>query len=112
MNKHLRLHTGRRREAIDRLRSLTTGTFVAGLAGTIGFGFLAAATFTGTATAEPATDGTQPSTTSPFAGSGGSTGSGTSRVQGNATIPAFGSVPNPRPAPTHRSHASTGGSGG
>jgi len=109
MNKHLRLHTGRRREAIDRLRSLTAGAVVAGAAGTIGFGFLAAATFSGKPTAQAATDDTPPATTR---SQDGSSDFGTGRTQGNATTPAFGSVPNPRPAPAHHSHAATGGSGG
>jgi hypothetical protein len=108
MNNHLRLHTGRRREAIDRLRSLTAGAVVAGAAGTIGFGFLAAATFTGKTTAPAATDDTPPATSR---SQDGSSDFGTSRTQANTTTPVFGSVANPRPAPTHHSHASTGGSG-
>jgi hypothetical protein len=117
MNKHLRAHVGRRGAAIDRLRSMTTGAVVAGTAGTIGFGFLAAATFTGKSSAQAATtDDTQPPTTQYQSG-----GSGTSRNQGNGSatnpgnaVPAPGGLqvtPTPRPTRTPKPHAATGGSG-
>jgi cytoskeletal protein RodZ len=115
MNNHLRVHVGRRRRAIDRLQSLTTGAVVVGVAGTVGFGVLAAATFTGKSTAQAATtDETQPPTSQP------QTGSGTSRNQGtgNAAAPTPGALgatptptPTPRPTRTPRPHAATGGSG-
>jgi hypothetical protein len=44
-----RPHIRRRGRAIDRLRSLTTGAAIAGLAGTAGFGILAAESWSGTA---------------------------------------------------------------
>jgi len=109
MNKHLRLHAIRRRDAIDRLRSLTTGAIVAGTAGTIGFGALAAATYSGT-TVGGATNGDQPGAIS----DGGNSGSG-NVDPGGATTPGNGGLraaPTPRPAPTHHSHVVTGGSGG
>ena len=111
MNKHLRSHVGRRREAIDRLQSLTTGAIVAGTAGTIGFGFLAAATFTGNSTTQAATDDNQPSTIQSQSGSGRS---GTNRDQTNATNPSVGGLrtaPTPRPVAGRQGHAATGGSG-
>ena len=110
MNKHLRLHAIRRRDAIDRLRSLTTGAIVAGTAGTIGFGVLAAATYSGTANAGSANNDDQPATIS----NGGNSGSGNVN-HGDQTTPRSGGLqaaPTPRPAPTRHSHAATGGSGG
>jgi len=108
MNKHLRLHVGRRGAAIDRLRSMTTGTVVAGAAGTIGFGFLAAATFTGKSSAQAATtDETQPPTSQYQSG-------GSATNPGNAAVPTPGSlqvIPTPRPTRTPKPHAATGGSG-
>ena len=110
MNKHLRLHTIRRHDAIDRLRALTTVAIVAGTAGTIGFGALAAATYSGTTTAGSATNDDQPGTIS----DGGNSGSGNVNP-GSATTPGYAGLraaPTPRPAPTHHSHVVTGGSGG
>ena len=117
MKQHLRSHVVRRRAAIDRLRSMTTGAVVVGAAGTIGFGFLAAATFTGKSSAQAATtDDTQPPTTQDQSG-----GSGTFRDRGNGTVanpgnavPAPGGlqvIPPPRPTRAPRPHAATGGSG-
>ncbi|HLO34835.1 MAG TPA: hypothetical protein VK194_02075, partial [Candidatus Deferrimicrobium sp.] len=58
MNHDPRPHIHRRRRAIDRLRTLTTGAAVAGLAGTAGFGVLAAATWSGNATVADAAGST------------------------------------------------------
>jgi hypothetical protein len=105
MNKHLRAHVGRRREAIDRLQTLTRGVVVAGAAGTVGFGLLAAATFTGKASAQPATTEDQPATIedqpvdqfqAPRTG---------------ASDPKIAPAPTPRPTRTRQPHAATGGSG-
>jgi hypothetical protein len=110
---NLRAHVSRRTQAIDRLRSVTTGVVVAGVAGTIGFGVLAAATFSGKSSAQAATnDETQP----PTSRSGSGSGSGTSRDQGSGTFVAptpgsLGTAPSPRPTRTPRPHAATGGSG-
>jgi hypothetical protein len=123
MNNHLRAHVGRRRQAIDRLQSLTTGAMVAGVAGTIGFGVLAAATFSGKTSAQAATtDDTQPRTgqSGTDSGASGNQGTGSSRTQGsgNAVVPTPGALgaaptpaPTPRPTRTPRPHAATGGSG-
>jgi hypothetical protein len=51
MSHDPRPHIHRRRHAIGRLQSLTTGAAIAGLAGTAGFGILAAATWSGNAQA-------------------------------------------------------------
>jgi hypothetical protein len=111
MNEHLREQTGRRREAIDRLRSLTTGAVVAGAAGTIGFGFLAAATFRGNSTAADATSpGSDDATTPPAV----LPGSVPNQRNGGITNPGtngLGAAPTPRPAGRHQGHAATGGSG-
>lgn len=57
MNRATRQQVTRRSVALDRLESITTGAAIAGVAGTIGFGALAAITFSGTANAANATDG-------------------------------------------------------
>ncbi len=111
MNEHLREHTGRRREAIDRLRSMTTGAVVAGAAGTIGFGFLAAATFRGNS---PATEGTSPGSDDATTPSPVLPGSAQNQRSGGTTNPGtngLGIAPTPRPAGRHQGHAATGGSG-
>jgi hypothetical protein len=124
MNGDPRIHVRRRRRAIDRLQSLTTGAAVAGIAGTAGFSLLAAASWSGVPGATTAADvggagliPTNPSgngssgastprnqpqagTTDPFAtggGSGSSGSSGTTRVR-------------PAQPGTGRSHATSGGS--
>jgi len=111
MNKHLRVHVGRRRQAIDRLQTLTTGAVVAGVAGTLGFGVLAAATFTGKSSVQAATsDETQPPTAPFESGSG----PGANQDNGNAAVPtprALAVTPTPRPTRAPKPHAATGGSG-
>ena len=110
MNDDLSINAGRRRDAINRLRTITTSALVAGAAGTIGFGFVAAATFRGTSTAAPATsgsdDGTTPSTVGPQATPNQGNGSAT-----DPGMQGFGVAPNPRPTGGRQGHASTGGSG-
>ena len=117
-----RPHMHRRGNAIGRLRSLTTGAAVAGIAGTAGFGLLAAVTWSGNATAADATGGSV-STIEGTRGSSidngkpdtnGTTGtSGTSR---NKVAPyTAGSAPQPAATPrvqrgSGSGHASTGGS--
>ena len=98
MNTDLRAHLGRRRKAIARLRTLTTGVVVAGAAGTVGFGLLAAATFTGKSSAQATTTEDQP----------------VDELQAprtEASDPVFAPAPTPRPARNHQGHAATGGSG-
>jgi hypothetical protein len=109
---NLRADVSRRAHAIDRLRSVTTGVVVAGVAGMIGFGVLAAATFSGKSSAQAATnDDDSPPSTDQYG-----SGSGTSRDQGNGNVVAptpgsLGTAPTPRPTRTPRPHAATGGSG-
>jgi hypothetical protein len=57
MNRATRQQVTRRSVALNRLESITTGAAIAGVAGTIGFGALAAITFSGTANAANVTDG-------------------------------------------------------
>ena len=117
-------HIRRRRRAIDRLRTLTTGAAVAGLAGTAGFGVLAAATWSGTPGATTAADagGDASAPTSGGGGSnqapagGGSTGSGTapgglfgSTPNSGGTVPGITRVRPVQPG-SGRSHATSGGS--
>ncbi len=124
MKPDVRRMTTRRGHAIDRLRSLTTGAAVAGLAGTAGFGILAAATWSGspTATTSPTAAGAviaSPNTGEARLGSDsddGGSGPNTSlgvNVDGSATPRA--TSPRPSPSATVRpakggGHASTGGS--
>jgi hypothetical protein len=104
-----RPHIDRRGHAIGRLRSLTAGAAIAGLAGTAGFGVVAAASWSGDATGT--NDGT---TTQGTNGSSGTNGSGPSRPQ--ATPRTGGSAQQPTvTTPEVRrgsgsGHASSGGS--
>jgi hypothetical protein len=114
MNQDPRPHIRRRSHAIDRLRSLTTGAAIAGLAGTAGFGVLAAATWSGDATAANAAGGS--TTTNGTTGTNGTGGtSGTNRTTGIA--PKTGGTAQQPTVTTPRvqrgsgsGHASTGGS--
>ena len=115
---HATHHIRRRRRAIDRLRTLTAGAAVAGIAGTAGFGVLAAATWSGTPGATRAADANS--------GTSGSAPEPNSGPAGNGTAPGggglFGTTPNEGLSPTApttirpvqpgtgRSHATTGGS--
>jgi hypothetical protein len=103
MNTHLRAHVGRRRAAIDRLRTLTTGAVVAGVAGTVGFGILAAATFRGNSSVDAA----EPQVAAPEE----PTVDATPAAPRVGTAPEFAPAPTPRAARTHQGHAATGGSG-
>ncbi len=122
-------HIHRRGRAIDRLRSVTTGAAVAGIAGTVGFGALAAATWSGNpnvTSAAGATNGagtgsgSNGTRTGPSNVGDGSTGGGDDggSLFGTAPGGAFGTDPNGgqnptfvRPAqPGSRSHATSGGS--
>jgi hypothetical protein len=118
-----RPHISRRGNAIDRLRSLTTSAAIAGLAGTAGFGVLAAATWSGTATAANQTDGaTSNDTTGVNAttGDNGTTGTGgtggTSGTSRTRTVPNTGTNQQPTTTiprvqrSTGTGHASSGGS--
>ena len=117
-------HIRRRRRAIDRLRTITTGAAVAGIAGTAGFGVLAAATWSGTpgatvvSNAGSGSNDTTGTGTAPDQTSGGSSGSNGAAPGGGL----FGTAPNDgaglpgttnvRPAQpgSGRNHATTGGS--
>ena len=115
-------HIHRRRRAIDRLRALTTGVAVAGIAGTAGFGAVAAVSWSG-----------QPGVQSAADLGGGSSGDSTTNgstyprsnnnpsTNGVAPGDIFGSVPNrgavggttrirPAQPSTGGSHATSGGS--
>jgi hypothetical protein len=115
MNHDPRPHVFRRRLAIDRLRTLTTGAAVAGLAGTAGFGLLAAASWSGTTTAADTSAGsTTTDGTNSFSGTSGT--SGAFRTNRATAAPNVAGAA-PRPAATPRvqrvsgsGHAATGGS--
>ncbi|HEX2755916.1 MAG TPA: hypothetical protein VHM48_10655 [Candidatus Limnocylindrales bacterium] len=109
-----RPHIHRRRRAIGRLRSMTTGAAIAGFAGTVGFGVLAAATWSGNATAADAAGGST-TTLNGTNDTNGTTGtSGTSRTR---IVPNTGGTAQQPTTTTPRvqrgsgtGHASTGGS--
>jgi hypothetical protein len=116
MNRATRHHVDRRSVALERLDSITAGAALAGVVGTVGFGVLAAMTFSGTATA--ATQPAQPDVTIDRSGSNsGSDDTGVQPVQpvqpntqdDNGT-PFLQAAPAPRSA-GGRSHAASGGSG-
>ena len=120
MNHDPRPHIHRRRRAIGRLRSFTTGAAVAGFAGTAGFGILAAASWSGTPGAVGA-DGATTDGTTGITGSTGITGgtngsSGITRIAPTRTPSTGGTALGPT-VTTPRvqrvsggGHASTGGS--
>jgi hypothetical protein len=119
MSHDPRPHVHRRRDAIGRLRSLTTGAAIAGIAGTAGFGVLAARTWSGDPTATGATLDTPADGTGSGAGSGsGTTGTGgTTRPNRTGVAPNTGGIGQGPTTTTPRvqrgsgtGHASTGGS--
>ena len=114
MNHDPRPHVHRRRLATDRLRSLTTGAALAGLAGTAGFGAIAAISWSGTtasdngATTDAGTGLSAPTATHSTTAAGGAGSTGT-RVTPNAGV----TTPQPTPRVQRGSgsgHASSGGS--
>ena len=114
MNRATRHHVDRRSVALERLDSITAGAALAGVVGTIGFGTLAAMTFSGTATA--ATQPAPPDVTIDRSGSnsGSDDNGGLQPVQPDTQddngSPFLQAAPAPRSA-GGRGHASTGGSG-
>jgi len=113
MNRATRQQVTRRSVALDRLESITTGAAIAGVAGTIGFGALAAITFSGTANAANATDG-QSRPTVQDDRSGPSRDDVVTPVAPNSNddngVQPFVAAPAPQTS-SRRSHATTGGSG-
>jgi hypothetical protein len=113
MNQDPRPHIRRRGHAIDRLRSVTTGAAIAGLAGTAGFGLLAAVTWSGDATAANAAGGsTTTNGTTSTNGTGGTSGTNRAGIAPNTG----GAAQQPTTATPRvqrgsgSGHASTGGS--
>jgi hypothetical protein len=107
MNRATRHHVDRRSLALERLESITVGAAIAGVAGTLGFGTLAAVTFSGTANAADR-QSDQNLTTDP--GSGSNDDGLTPRTNDDGGSPFFQVQPAPRTS-AGRGHASTGGSG-
>jgi hypothetical protein len=113
MNRDLRHHATRRERAIEQIGAITTAAAMAGIAGTIGFGVVAAASFSGTTTADaPSTDGSAPIDLTPD-------NSNDQRVfrlddqppPQNSGSNDFGAAPAPRSRSSGGGHATTGGSG-
>jgi hypothetical protein len=111
-----------RDRAFDRLRSLTFGVGVAGLAATAGFGALAAATYAGKPSPTSTVSQVDPATRSGTSDDSSGTGSGGTAQQpsdpfaNGGSDGGFGSggflAPfNPPVTSGHSGHASTGGSG-
>jgi hypothetical protein len=119
-------HVHRRRRAIERLQTLTSGAALLGVAGTVGFAGLAAATWSGNSGAATAGDldsGAGGTSAGSEAGSGqGVTGAGNPGAAATPRANIFGSTPNagtgsqgatrvrPVQPGTGRSHATSGGS--
>lgn len=110
MNRVTRHHVDRRSLALDRLESITAGVAVAGAVGTIGFGALAALTFSGTTAAAAGNDATLPNVT----GDGPGSDDDFNRAQPGTDDDGsqfFQPAPAPRSATGRSGHAATGGSG-
>lgn len=108
MNHDPRPHIRRRRLALDRHRSLSTTVAVAGIAGTAGFGAIAALSWSGDPAATPlpvsGDDGGAVATTPPRT---------STRVQPAAPNGGFAQPPTVTTTrPRTSGHASTGGSHG
>jgi hypothetical protein len=102
-------HIRRRRRAIERLRALTTGAAVAGVAGTAGFGVLAAVSWSGDPGATSAIGNDHRTATNQEDDSEGFAPTPTRRPSSGGT----GSsqvLPRIQSAPGGRTHATTGGS--
>jgi hypothetical protein len=105
-----RPHIHRRGHAIGRLRFLTTGAAVAGIAGTAGFGVLAAASWSGASTPDATV---APTTTT----DDDANAQAAPRIDGPQVIPGTGDgAQQPVTAPRVQrgagpGHAATGGSG-
>jgi hypothetical protein len=115
MNGATRPTNGRSRDrAIDRLRDLTLGTALAGLAATGGFATLAAVTYAGTTASTNAGDAPAAvSNDTPSSnGAVGGAQSGTTTNNGTSPYLPFQPVQVPTHQSTHHAHVTTGGSGG
>lgn len=110
MNPSARPQTSRNRDrALNRLRSITTGTAVAASIATAGFGGLAALTYTGT------TDASTGSTNTTLPAGGAVDGTTTTGTRtGSTTTTVTGLQPTVPPVTTTRTktHVTSGGSGG
>jgi len=96
----------RRRFAIERLRSLSTSAVIAGIAGTAGFGLMAAMTWSGDPNATPLP-------AAPDTGTTGTNGATAPQAQPAAPNTGFGQAPSvttPRSNRGTGGHAATGGS--
>ena len=112
MNRDIRHHAVRRTRAIEQLGSITTAAALAGVAGTVGFGFAAAASFSGTKTAAdtPSVDLTLPRTFNGGDESDDQPAFGQDFGSQNYGSQDFGAAPAPR-SRSGGGHATTGGSG-
>ena len=108
--------SGSRREALARLRTLTAGVAVTGIAATAGFGFMAASGTHGTSNESPTSAGG----TASGRGTGSNRNAAPTPAPQPATepqagdgfqLPLFNSGNQAPAAGSGRSHATTGGSG-
>ena len=102
MNRATRQHVTRRSDALERLETITAAAAIAGVAGTVAFGTIAAITFSGTANA--ADQLPQQNVTLDRSGQSGPS---TDEDDGNQP---FLAAPPPQTT-SRRGHATTGGSG-
>lgn len=109
VNRATRHHVDRRSVALERLESITAGAAIAGVAGTVAFGALAALTFSGTQTAAAAPS-TAPDVTIDRSGSDDNVTTPVQPDPNDNVAPFLQAAPAPRSA-TGRGHAATGGSG-
>jgi hypothetical protein len=109
MNESARPQTSRNRDrALARLQSITTRTAIAASMATVGFGGLAAVTYSGTS------DATTANTTVPATVvGGGATDTTTDTTAGttNGASSGLQAVPAPTASTRHKSHVTSGGSG-
>jgi hypothetical protein len=107
MNPSARPQTSRNRDrALARIQSITTRTAVVASIATVGFGGLAALTYSGTsdtaAAADPTTQSVDGSTTDPTA---------TDPTNGTGATSGLQATPAPIATPKHKAHVTSGGSG-
>jgi hypothetical protein len=107
MNSSTTRNKSDRTRGTERLRNLTIGTTLAGLAASAGFGWLAAATYDGSSLTTAAVTDTSTSTGSSATSTANPTDTtGSSSSSSSSSMPSSGGVS----SSSGRAHATTGGS--
>jgi|GEM_PF-6450496 hypothetical protein len=108
MNPSARPQTSRNRDrAVARIESITTRAAVLASIATVGFGGLAAFTYSGTSDTAAAADTTGQSVN----GSSNDTTATDPTTNGNGTTSGLQATPAPIATPRHKAHVTSGGSG-